>query len=301
MIGEVSSLESYLGGVRADVDAALDRLLPPAADRPRTLHEAMRYSVFAGGKRVRPALALLAGETFGAARDALLGGAAALEMIHTFSLIHDDLPALDDDDLRRGRPTVHRKFDEATAVLAGDALLNLGLLTLAIEPRELEADRRRRAVELVGDAVGTRGMIGGQMADLEAEASVPDDPATTLEWIHQRKTGALLTAAIRLGGLYAGAGAAEDRLLTALGCEIGLLFQIADDILDVEGDAEQLGKAVRKDAEASKLTYPGLYGLERSKDLLVAVRDRALGLLPELPDGAPLIRALVHYLVDRDH
>jgi hypothetical protein len=188
----VNPLERFLGESRAAVDAELDRLLPAAHEPPERLHEALRYSVFAGGKRVRPALLLLAGEVTGARRADLLAGAAALEMIHTYSLVHDDLPALDDDDLRRGRPTVHRQFDEATAILAGDSLLTLGLTVLAAEPAKASASRRRRAVELVGEAIGTRGMIGGQMGDLEAEDRWPDDAPAMLEWIHRRKTGALI-------------------------------------------------------------------------------------------------------------
>ena len=255
----------FLAAVRPEVEATLERLLPRASEDPESIHTAMRYSVFAGGKRVRPALLLLAGESFGAQRAKLLPGAAALELLHTFSLVHDDLPALDDDDLRRGRATLHRAFDEATAVLAGDALLNFGLALLAEHPFEVEAEVRLQAVSLAAEAVGTAGMIGGQVADLEAEKEWPEDAGAALESIHRRKTGALLTACVRLGGLYAGADADQDRLLRALGEQIGLLFQIGDDILDVERSTEQLGKTAGKDAAADKLTYPGLFGLDESK------------------------------------
>ncbi len=292
---------AFLADVRPQVEAELDRLLPRKDEDPARMHEAVRYSIFGGGKRVRPALVVLAGETLGAERGELLAGAAALEMLHTFSLVHDDLPALDDDDLRRGRATVHRAYDEAVAVLVGDALLNLGLATLADHPVGAPAEVRLQAVSLVAEAVGTAGMIGGQVADLEAEKSWPDDAVEALESIHRRKTGALLTASIRLGGLYAGADARQDALLRRLGERIGLLFQIGDDILDVERSTEQLGKTAGKDAEADKLTYPGLYGLDESKERLGRVRDEALGLAAELPGDGGLFTSLVHYLASRDH
>ncbi|HEX9736493.1 MAG TPA: farnesyl diphosphate synthase [Thermoanaerobaculia bacterium] len=291
---------SYLAAVREPIDAALDRLLPAASEPPARVHEAMRYSVFAGGKRVRPALVLLTGETLGVARELLLPGGAAIEMIHTYSLIHDDLPAMDDDDLRRGRPTVHRRFDEATAVLAGDALLTLGLTLLAVHPAAAAPEARRRAVELVGEAVGSRGMIGGQADDMAAQDAWPADAAGALEAIHRRKTGALLTACVRLAGVYAGVGADDDALLAAIGDQIGLLFQIGDDILDVEGTSETLGKTAGKDAAARKLTYPGLHGLDESKKMLARARDRTMDLAARLPrDGGPF-PSLIHYLATRD-
>jgi geranylgeranyl diphosphate synthase type II len=260
----------------------------------------MRYSVFAGGKRVRPTLAVLAGETWGGEREPLLAPACALELIHTYSLVHDDLPALDDDDLRRGRPTLHRRYDEATAILAGDALLTLGLTTLAALPDGVPAGARRQAVELVGTAIGTGGMIGGQVEDLEAERSWPAEAGSALERIHRGKTGALLTAALRLGGLLAGATAAADSLLAELGERIGLLFQIADDILDVEGTAEQLGKTVGKDAAARKLTFPGLYGVAESRRRLQVLRGEALERVASLPARRDEWTDLVDYLVARD-
>ncbi len=291
---------NFLAGVRPAIDEELDRLLPAASTPPARLHEAVRYSVFAGGKRIRPALVVLAGEALGARRPTLLPGGAALEMIHTYSLIHDDLPGLDDDDLRRGRPTAHRAYDEATAILAGDALLTLGLTTLAAAPGGAAAEQRRRAVELAGTAIGTLGMIGGQVDDLAAERDWPADAPAALEAIHRRKTGALLVACLRLAGVYAGAGEELDRRLTALGERIGLMFQVADDILDVEGTAGTLGKTAGKDAAARKLTYPGLYGLNQSKRMLERTRDQALELAAELPGGGGLFAPLVHYLATRD-
>ena len=295
------ALVEYLQILRAAVARELDRLMPAAEAPPARLHAAMRYSVFAGGKRVRPVLVVLAGETFGAGRADLLAGAAALELLHTYSLVHDDLPALDDDDLRRGRPTLHRQFDDATAILAGDALLTLGLTVLAEEPQGAGAARRARAVALVGRAIGTEGMVGGEMADVEAERRWPEDAAAALDWIHRKKTGALLAAALRLGGLYGGAGEEDDRRLAELGASLGLMFQIADDILDVEGSADSLGKAVGKDARSSKLTYPGLHGLSESKRRLAGARDEALRTASALPRGGGLFPAFIDYLARRDH
>ncbi len=296
----MSEFPTFLAGLRPAIDQTLDRLLPAAAEPPARLHEAMRYSVFAGGKRIRPALVVLAGEALGAERPALLAGGAALEMIHTYSLIHDDLPGLDDDDLRRGRPTVHRRYDLATAILAGDALLTLGLTTLAAHPEEIGGERRRRAVALVGAAIGTLGMIGGQVDDLAAERDWPADAPAALEAIHRRKTGALLVACLRLAGIYAGVDAERDRRLRALGERLGLMFQVADDILDVEGTAGTLGKTAGKDAAARKLTYPGLYGLDESKRMLAQTHDEALALAGELPGGGGLFPSLVRYLATRD-
>ncbi len=295
-----ADFRSFAATLHPEIEVALDELLPPASEPPERLHAAMRYSVFAGGKRIRPALVVLAGETFGAARGELRPGAAALELIHTFSLVHDDLPALDDDDLRRGRATVHKQFDEATAVLVGDALLNLGLAIVATSPASIPATRRMRALALVADAVGTRGMIGGQMADLEAEAHWSEDPAAQLEGIHRRKTGALLAASLRLGAVTAGVDEVEDARLAAFGQRLGLMFQIADDILDLEGTPDTLGKSTRKDVAARKLTYPALYGLDRSKQMLAALRDEALDDVAALPARREMFLSLVDYLSSRD-
>lgn len=303
------SFRAFLDRIRPGVDQTLDRLVPAADASPAIIHEAMRYSLFAGGKRVRPALVLLTADALGLDLDAATAdvrveacrvGGAALEMLHTYSLIHDDLPSLDNDDLRRGRPTLHRQFDEATAVLAGDGLLTLGLTTLAADPADLDAELRRRATVMVGRAVGTLGMVGGQMDDLAAERQRPDEPAAMLEAIHRRKTGALLVACLRLAGIYAEVADDLDRDLKELGEAIGLLFQIGDDILDVEGTSESLGKTAGKDADAEKLTYPALYGLDGAKQRLAEERSRAHALIAALP-GPGHFPALVDYLVGRDH
>ncbi|HUP22408.1 MAG TPA: farnesyl diphosphate synthase [Thermoanaerobaculia bacterium] len=298
-MNQPASFPHYLQKRLPAIESALERVLPPPQAPPALLHQAMRYSVFAGGKRVRPALLLLAGETFGADASTLGEPAAALELIHTFSLIHDDLPALDDDDLRRGRPTLHKQYDEALAILAGDALLDLGLEVLARFPVDLAAERRLRNVVVVAQAVGSHGMIGGQVADLEAERTWPDDPAATLASIHQRKTGALLRAALVAGGVCAGAGEPELALLERLGDQVGMLFQIRDDILDIEGTSESLGKTAGKDQAADKLTYPRVYGLDGARQRLLETSLAAREAAARLPGGGTAFLSLVDFLVQR--
>ncbi len=310
----MSDFPAFLSALGPQVDEALDRLLPGADAEPAELHEAMRYSVLAGGKRVRPALVVLAGEAWGVRRADLLVGGAAIEMVHAFSLIHDDLPALDNDDLRRGRPTLHRARGEALAILAGDALLNRAYEVLAREPAALSAERRLQAVQTVADAVGGIGMIGGQVLDLRNEGRLagsaaaeaePGDAesreasARVLEGIHRLKTGALIEASTRLGGVLAGAGAEELEELAGIGAELGLLFQIGDDILDEVGSSEELGKTAGKDRRAGKLTYPSLYGLAGSRVKAQEAADRCLGLVDGLPAGRELFRALVAFLIHR--
>ena len=300
----VNAFTRLLAEARAKVDGELERLLPAVGQPPARLHEAMRYSVFAGGKRLRPALVMLAGRTFGAVTADLLAGAAAVEMVHTYSLIHDDLPALDNDDLRRGQPTLHRRFDEATAILAGDALLTLGLTVLAEHPEALAGELRAGAVALVGRAIGTGGMIGGQAEDLAAESGWPAGPeaaAAALDRIHRGKTGALLTASLRLGGVYAAVSPAEDLILRDLGGTVGLLFQIRDDILDVEGSASALGKTPGKDAAASKLTYPALHGLDRSRERLKELGQEAMDRIADLPRERESWEQLIAFLDHRGY
>ena len=302
----MTDFPSFLSTLRPQVDEALDRFLPAAETEPAAISEAMRYSVFAGGKRVRPALVVLAGEACGASLPDLLPGGAAIEMIHTFSLVHDDLPALDDDDLRRGRPTLHKVQGEAMAVLAGDALLNQAFAVLAAEPASASPERRLRAVRLMAEAVGVAGMIGGQVLDLENEGAVVpggrsgrERAAQVLERIHRLKTGALIEASTRLGGIYAGAGNDRSKLLGGIGAELGLLFQISDDILDEVGSSEQLGKTAGKDRQAAKLTYPHLFGLDGSREKARQAADRCLALVEKLPARRRLFRSLVAFLVHR--
>lgn len=297
------SARESLAAVAQRIEGTLQDLLPPIDVEPRRLHEAMRYSTLDGGKRVRPALVVFAGEALGGSRAHLLAPAAAMEMIHCFSLIHDDLPALDDDDLRRGRPSLHRATDEATAILAGDALLNLALEVLARHPADLEASRRLGNVLIATEAVGTLGMIGGQMADLEGSRVAVERAAEALQSIHIRKTGALLAASLRIGANCAGADEHRLQQMSRLGQHIGLIFQIRDDILDIEGDAETLGKTPGKDVDASKLTYPALYGLDGSRERLMEQADGARAILEELPrnQGRTALLDLVDFLVARDH
>ena len=270
-------IEEILRSEREAVEAALARLLPDDA-WPERLHRAMAHAVFAGGKRIRPILTRLAHRAAGGDPDAVTDAACGLELIHTYSLIHDDLPAFDDDVLRRGRPTVHVAFDEATAILAGDALLTEGLLVLARYPAGPDwAARRAEAVELVAEAVSARGMVGGQMEDLEATgeiASREEDPKIRLDRIHRAKTGCLLTASVELGGVLAGVGDDERSAFAEFGAGLGLAFQIADDILDATASAHDLGKSPGKDAEAGKLTYVTLYGLDSARERLAELEER---------------------------
>ena len=290
-------LHDTLEAGRELTDAALERLLPPATQRPVSIHRAMRHSVFAGGKRLRPILCLEAGRMIA---DCLPAGieelGAALEMLHTYSLIHDDLPALDNDDLRRGRPTCHKVFGEATAILAGDALQTQAYETLARLPCPAEA--RVRIIAEIARSTGTvDGMIGGQVVDLEAEHGKPD--LQILEYIHRSKTAALITASIVTGGVYAGTNDDEVENLRTFGKSIGLAFQIVDDVLDVTQTSEQLGKTAGKDTAAEKATYPALFGIDESLKKADTLVDTALGSLVGFGSRADTLRALARFLVER--
>ena len=299
------------------VEAGLDRYLTTSADCPRRLEEAMRYSVEAGGKRLRPVLVLMACEACGGNVDDAVPAAVAIEMIHTYSLIHDDLPAMDDDDLRRGRPTNHKQFDEATAILAGDGLLTLAFDVLArnIQPAEV-------AISCVADlasAAGVEGMVGGQMADLEAErrglraegqvgpasATSALDPQLSaldqLEAIHLRKTGRLLRSSLTMGGRIARADAVTIEMLDHFGKCVGLAFQIADDLLDVTGDVARMGKGLRKDADHGKLTYPGLLGIDESRRRAESLIDDARRSIAPLGDRGHRLDAVARFILERDH
>jgi geranylgeranyl pyrophosphate synthase len=289
----------YLARQREDVDRALERLLPGPDEWPAHLHRAIRHSVFAGGKRLRPILCLAAGQVLGARSEDLIEPACGLEMIHTYSLIHDDLPAMDNDDLRRGVPTCHVVFGEATAILAGDSLLTHGLGMFAIHPRgERFAAAKVRVLETVVEAIGTRGMIGGQAADLEAEK----DDAPTAELvskIHENKTGRLIRASLLTGAILAEAPADTLERVDAYGRRIGLAFQIKDDLLDVESDAATLGKASGKDAAAGKATFPGVWGVERSRQLLAENVDAAVEAASGLPGEGGVLPELARFVGSR--
>jgi geranylgeranyl diphosphate synthase type II len=279
------TLSEYLAHQQKRVDSALDRWVPAESEDPSILHRAMRYSLFAGGKRIRPLLAMAAAEAVSGHVEDSQGGvenaACALELIHTYSLIHDDLPALDNDDLRRGRPTCHKVFGDAMAILAGDALLTLAFEALSKLPN-VDAERRIRLVAELATASGTvGGMIGGQVNDLEGEGQPPT--AALLESIHRAKTGALLRASVRMGAIYAGADDMHLAALTCFGEHIGLAFQIVDDVLDVEQPSEALGKTAGKDAQQQKITFPAVYGLERSRAM--AEQERLAAHLALRPFG----------------
>jgi geranylgeranyl diphosphate synthase, type II len=290
-------LERYLAEVKSAVDARLESLLPPESEPPATIHRAMRYSVFAGGKRVRPILIVAAGESLGGARDTLLHLGAAVEMMHTYSLIHDDLPALDNDDLRRGRPTCHKVFGDAIAILAGDALMTRCYQVLAELPGVSDAARLAILRE-IAFATGTiDAMIGGQVVDLESEGKTIGPEA--LEYIHRSKTGALLTACTRAGALAAGADAARLEALTGFGRKIGLAFQVIDDILDMTSSSDRLGKTAGKDQKVKKATYPALYGIEASRRKAEELIREALAQIKKLDNRAEPLREMAHFVSSR--
>ena len=289
-------LPAFFEEDRLAVDAELDRLLPGESVQPSSIHTAMRYSVFAGGKRIRPTLCLEAARIFeGDATPALYPG-CAIEFIHTYSLIHDDLPALDNDDLRRGKPTCHKKFGEATAILAGDALLTLAFETIAAAPAS--AERRVAMVREIANAAGTvRGMVGGQVADLEAEGK-PVGPEM-LEYIHRSKTAALIRASITAGALCAGAPDEDVARLRRFGETIGWAFQVTDDILDVEESSAALGKTAGKDIAQQKATYPAVFGLERSHQIARELAAKGIAELDGYGECAGRLRAIAEFLVLR--
>jgi geranylgeranyl diphosphate synthase, type II len=292
-----SMLQETLEQGQARTDAALDRLIPQETQHPVSIHKAMRHSVFAGGKRLRPVLCIEAGRMVrGSVPPKIEELGAALEMLHTYSLIHDDLPALDNDDLRRGRPTCHKVFGDAIAILAGDALQTLAYETLA--RLECLAESRVRIIEEIAHGTGTLdGMIGGQVVDLEAEHTQPT--AEMLEYIHRAKTAALITASLVSGGLYAGAKDREVKRLRGFGKSIGLAFQIVDDVLDLTQTSEQLGKTAGKDTAAQKVTYPALFGVEDSVRKADALVSTAFAELEGFGERAETLKELARYLVER--
>lgn len=292
-------IKTYLAKKKEIVDKSLEKLVPPAKAFPPSVHEAMRYSLFAGGKRVRPILAIAAAESLGAKTADLLPIAGALELLHTYSLIHDDLPAMDDDDFRRGRATCHKVYGEAIAILAGDGLLNMAFEVLS-DPRRLKAVPAQRLIAIIKEvstATGVFGMVGGQAVDIESEGKDVDFP--TLEYIHTHKTGALIRASVRVGALYAKAGKRPFAALTHYGEMVGLAFQIADDILDITGSREEIGKDVGSDLKKGKNTFPGFYGLEESRRRAAEVAEKAVDALRGFGRAADPLRELAKYIVNR--
>ncbi len=281
---------------RTKIDAALDRLLPPETTQPPSIHRAMRYSVSAGGKRIRPVLCLEAARMFTDDLEGAIQVGCALEFIHTYSLIHDDLPALDNDDLRRGKPTNHKVFGEAIAILAGDALLTLAFQALAGAP--LEPERRVRVIAEISAAAGTvNGMVGGQVADVEAGGKPVN--AETLEYIHRSKTAALIRGSIVAGAIAGGAENQDVERLRRFGDCIGWAFQVVDDLLDVEESSAALGKTAGKDQAQKKATYPALYGIEKSRSIAADLEARALGELAPYREKGARLRQVGEFLVAR--
>ena len=291
-------LQAYLTERRALVEAALERFLPPEDTPPPTVHRAMRYSVMAGGKRLRPILVIAGAEAVGGTLATVVPAACALELIHTYSLIHDDLPAMDDDDYRRGRLTNHKVFGEAIAILAGDALLTLAFRLVA-DNTALVNDARvlRDVVAELADAAGTSGMVGGQVVDIESEGKAIT--AETLEYIHRHKTAALIRASLRVGALLAGGDGKAVAAIGEAGSDLGLAFQIVDDILDVEGSLEELGKTAGSDERKQKATYPALHGLEASRRQAKMLIERAKQRLGVFGARAVPLQALADYVFDR--
>jgi geranylgeranyl diphosphate synthase type II len=290
-------LSTFLETRAALINGALDRFLPKASARPATIHRAMRYSLFAGGKRMRPTLCLAAALACGGSESAALPLACAVECIHTYSLIHDDLPAMDNDDYRRGRLTSHKVFGEAIAILAGDALLTQAF-EIAAQWHAAPRYSHQQVVFELARAAGSMQLIAGQVADLEAESKRL--AAAQLQYIHERKTSALLCCAVRLGGMSANCSPAQLRALTDFGYDVGLAFQIIDDILDVTQTSERLGKTAGKDVAAQKATYPSIVGLERSRQIAKRLTDRAFGALKVFRGKALALEALATYLLHRD-
>ena len=293
------NVASYLASKKEKIDRTLDTILPKPDEYPEIIHRAMRYSVFAGGKRLRPILALASAEAVGGKEEEILPIACSLELIHTYSLIHDDLPAMDNDDFRRGKPTSHRVFGEAIAILAGDALLTLAFEQLAAVPEDLvPPERKIKVIKEIASASGSRGMVGGQVVDIESEGKKVNLPTVT--YIHQAKTGRLITASVRIGGIVAGATPSQLDALSVYGENVGLAFQIIDDILDITGSKEKLGKEVAKDAVRGKATYPGVVGIAEAKKRAFEAAEEAIKALSQFGEAARPLREIAKFIISRE-
>jgi geranylgeranyl diphosphate synthase type II len=290
-------LKAYVAEKREIIDKALDKYLPPIDGMEGRVVEAARYSLFAGGKRLRPILCIAAHEACGGSSKALLPVACALEMIHTYSLIHDDLPAMDNDDFRRGKPTNHKVFGEAVAILAGDLLLTYAFELMAEHGLEDRSGTVMRVIHIIARASGFKGMVGGQMIDLACEGKEVDVP--TVEYMHARKTGALITASVQAGAILAGASESEIERMGRYGRHLGLAFQITDDLLDVTGSFEEMGKTPGSDDRKGKRTYPFLVGIEESRRLAREHVERALDAISGYDDRANPLRAIAFYVLNR--
>ncbi|MFZ5596593.1 MAG: polyprenyl synthetase family protein [Bacillota bacterium] len=283
------------------VNTALEELIPQPSIYPGIIHEAVRYSLLAGGKRIRPVLALSTAELLGGDVGAIMPAACALELIHTYSLIHDDLPAMDNDDLRRGMPTCHKKYGEAIAILAGDALLTMAFGLIARCPLGGRVTEKRllQVVAEISEAAGTLGLIGGQVVDIMSDSDNIDDK--TLAYIHKNKTGAMFRTAVRTGAILSGAGERDLDRLTSYAEHAGMAFQIADDILDIIGDEKNTGKTAKSDLKNKKATYPSLYGMERAAEMAEEEMKAALGAIGEYGERADFLREMIRFMVLRNH
>ncbi|MFN0279145.1 MAG: polyprenyl synthetase family protein [Pyrinomonadaceae bacterium] len=293
----MADITQFLEEVRRQTDAALERIVPQSDVEPRRLHEAIRWSLFAGGKRIRPAVLMAVGRTFGATEEKLIPTSAAIEMIHTYSLIHDDLPSMDDDDLRRGKATCHKQFGEATAILAGDVLQTLAFKTIA-EDETLTSEARIRLISIIAEAAGTPdGMVAGQQLDLDGEGRKLD--IDEIERIHRGKTGAIISATAVAGAIIAGATAEERESIENYASKLGLLFQVTDDLLDVTQQSETLGKTAGKDVSAQKATYPSHLGMEQTLDLVNNIHNEACAALSPINHNTSLLRMLADLIITR--
>ena len=287
---EAAIAQDYLASVSVEAEKLFDKHLPPVADRPQRLHEAMRYSMFAGGKRLRPALVKATFDMFGGKGEQVHYAMSALEMIHTFSLIHDDLPCIDNDDFRRGKPTSHKQFGEATAVMAGDALCVLAFELMG-------KTGNARAIEVLAHLLSTYGLIGGEMIDIECEGKTVD--LETVDYIHYHKTAALIEAALQVGAMLAGAPEKDIQVIREYGRAIGLAFQIVDDILDIVSTTEELGKDAGSDVEKGKATYPSVVGLEKSREKARELYEQSVRVLDSLSCDTSILRAMAAFIITR--
>lgn len=291
-------LDEYLNERKTIVDAALDRYLPPASQPPSSVHEAMRYSTLNGGKRLRPIFTLAACDAVGGNIQNALPAACAIECIHSFSLIHDDLPCMDNDDFRRGKPTAHKAFGEAIALLAGDALFALAFQIISETPSEVPPEIAIAVWKLIASATGTSGMVGGQVMDMLAEGRKPDFAEVTQ--IHKLKTGALIETSVTVGAMLGGGTADQVNAFSTYGRNIGLAFQIADDVLDLKGDAAKLGKPIGSDLKHDKATYPSIIGIEQSEELAKKTMNDALDAIADFDDKAGPLRQIARFVVERE-
>ena len=297
---EQSDIETYLKEKKKQVDRALDEALPESGTFPPRLHQAMRYCLFAGGKRLRPILALASAEAVGGSPEHIVNEACALELIHTYSLIHDDLPAMDNDDYRRGCPATHKKFGEGVAVLAGDALLTEAFRVLSggLGQGRHTPEKMLAVIRLVADACGSNGIIGGQVVDLESERKAIDQD--TLEYIHTHKTGRLIEASVMMGGVLAGGNTDQLRCLKVYSSAIGLVFQITDDILDVLGSTEALGKEVGSDTQRGKATYPGIMGMDEAQRMQKVLYRKAVNAIETFDNRSDPLREIARIIIERN-